>query len=94
MPNNGAAQLGLRMVPADGAMLDTSANFGKTAFEYQAVTAQQCFRFIDSEVHYRDNQLNLLLRALQVNDMKDRQVYIVMAYIVMASIVMAYIVMA
>jgi hypothetical protein len=39
------------------------------------MSAQQCFRFIDSEDHYEDRQLALLLRALQVNSMEMRQAF-------------------
>ena len=95
-------------VPADGVILDCSANYQQTKcvlawggldraagavfgfrtwpsslladgahsprrYSYQAMSAQQCFRFIDSEDHYEDRQLALLLRALQVNSMEVRQ---------------------
>jgi hypothetical protein len=39
---------------------------------FQAATATQCFRFVDSQVDFEDHEVSLLLRALQSSSCERR----------------------
>ena len=47
-----------------GTLLDTTSDFG-SAQVFQGATAEQCFRFLDSQLDFEDREVSLLLRALQ-----------------------------
>jgi len=55
--------LALRCIPANDAVLDQTAAF-PDATAYQRRIAHQSFRFLDSAMHYRPAELNVLLRSL------------------------------
>ena len=55
----------------EGSPLERTANFPPSS-EHQQLTARQCFRFFDSELHYTPRDLSVTLRALQANR-KDRR---------------------
>ena len=54
-----------------GKVIGASHNFVPSA-TYQREIANNCFRFMDSENHFAEDQLNLLLRAVQRNACADR----------------------
>ena len=60
--------LGLRV---GSYLLDGSYKY-EPAFSYQQDTAEQCLRFLNSDIYYQERELNLLLRALQVNPIEKR----------------------
>mmetsp|Transcript_18027 Transcript_18027/g.21618 ORF Transcript_18027/g.21618 Transcript_18027/m.21618 type:complete len:759 (-) Transcript_18027:139-2415(-) len=57
-------------------LLDSTYGY-EPAQGFQDATSKVCFRFIDSAVNYQPKELNLLLRALQMNDCERRQNYFV-----------------
>jgi hypothetical protein len=44
---------------------------GKT--EFHAVVTHSCYRFFDGEMHYKQDALNVLVRALQQSTIRDRE---------------------
>jgi len=74
-------ELKLRVLPHDFAALDVVVPGQTTQLanmandrSYQAVLAQQCFRYFDSELQYQDHHISVLLRALQASTCRQRQV--------------------
>ena len=65
----GGASIALRRA---GHLFEASANF-KPGSDYQDTTAQQCYRFFDSELDYEPRAINVILRALQSNKMQHRE---------------------
>ena len=57
------AAVALRCIPAHDALFDCSANF-VSAPAYQASVSHNCFRFVDSSMHFRPAELNVLLRSI------------------------------
>eukprot|EP00966_Prymnesium_polylepis_P300460 6943659-Prymnesium_polylepis.1 len=57
--------LALRCIAAHDAVFDTSANL-PPASKYQAAISHNCFRFVDSAMHYKKPELGLLLTSLPV----------------------------
>ena len=55
--------LALRCITANDAVFDATASF-PAATEYQRRVSQQTFRFLDSAMHYKPAELNVLLRSL------------------------------
>ena len=47
-------------------LLDATEGF-QTAGEYQQTIATACFAFIGSEYSFKENEMNMLIRALQVS---------------------------
>lgn len=64
--------IALRCVPA---VLDASLGFVEPA-AYQRDVAHQSLRFLDCDMFYKDNQINVLVRALQGSTPRDRIVSI------------------
>jgi protein-disulfide isomerase-like protein with CxxC motif len=56
------------------ALLDSSHGY-ESAKPFQASTARQCFRFLDSDSYYQKSELNALLRAVQNNSCDDRETF-------------------
>jgi hypothetical protein len=54
-----AAAVSLRLT--NGIVVDTSIGY-TTPGKYQLSIAEQCYRFIDSEVKYGDHEVDVLLR--------------------------------
>jgi len=54
-------------------VLDQSSAFKEGISLYQTDTAREVFRFLDSQVSFTERQLGLLVRALQQNQIVDRQ---------------------
>lgn len=82
-PNNAivegaGAALALRINPHSGsgvpALLDASYRY-EPARPFQASTARQCFRFLDSDSYYQERELNALLRAVQGNSCVEREAF-------------------
>ena len=59
----GDVSLALRCVPADDAVFDCSENY-VAAPPYQRSVAHACFRFVDSAMHFKPADLNVLLRSI------------------------------
>ena len=55
--------LALRCLPAHDAIFDQTAGF-PAAPRYQASVSYNCFRFIDSVMHFKPEELNVLLRSI------------------------------
>ena len=55
--------LALRCIPAHDAVFDTSANLPPPS-SYQAAVSHNCFRFLDSAMHFKSRELGLLLAPL------------------------------
>ena len=66
-------QLGLRLASpgGGGALLEATEGY-RPAELFQAATATQCFRFLDSQVDFEDHEVSLLLRALQSSPCERR----------------------
>lgn len=67
--------IALRCVPAGNSVLDASLGFVEPA-AYQRDVAHQSLRFLDCDMFYKDNQINVLVRALQGSTPRDRIVSI------------------
>ena len=70
---NSTASLALRL-PSDRTLLDCSTNYAP-AKSFQEQSADQLFRFLNSDTYYTPRQFNLLLMALQDNTREHRQSY-------------------
>ena len=57
-------------------LLDSAGTYSP-AKKFQALTAQQCLRFINSQMWYQEAELSALLQAVQDNSCKERQVFFV-----------------
>ena len=59
-------ELGLRVAApgGDGALLEATNGYAPAEL-FQASTATQCFRFLDSQMDFERHEVSLLLRALQ-----------------------------
>lgn len=66
--------MALRCVPAENSLIDVSNNF-TAAPHYMSEVAHQSLRFLDCDMHYKDPQLNVLLRALQNSTPRERVVF-------------------
>ena len=55
-------------------LIDGSARFKKAPLQ-QHITIGQCYRFVNSEVYYTEQNLNVLLRAVQLNSCSERRVF-------------------
>ena len=55
-----------------GTLIDTTSNF-TPAQVFQGATAEQCFRFLDSQMDFEDREVSLLLRALQASPCDKRE---------------------
>jgi Ca2+-binding EF-hand superfamily protein len=53
-------------------LLDSSHGF-RPASPFHTTSAQQCFRFLNSDSHYSDAHLNVLLQAIQSNPLQARK---------------------
>ena len=60
----GNAAVALRTV-RPGAVLDASAAW-TPAKRFQQATSEQCWRFVDSDVYYRERELSVLLQVRRV----------------------------
>ena len=68
-----STEVGLRIAaPGGGGALIEATSGYEPAELFQAATATQCFRFVDSQVDFEDHELSLLLRSLQGNSCADR----------------------
>ena len=68
-----STEVGLRLAaPGGGGALIEATSGYEPAELFQAATATQCFRFVDSQVDFEDHELSLLLRSLQGNTCADR----------------------
>lgn len=56
---NMAAAVGMRLT--NGIVLDEAIGYSKPN-SYQLSIAEQCFRFMDSEINYNDTEVAMLLR--------------------------------
>ena len=67
------AELGLRLAApgGGGALLEATGGY-RPAELFQAATATQCFRFVDSQMDFEDHEASLLLRALQSSPREHR----------------------
>ena len=63
--------LALRCLAAHDAVFDCTAAF-PTAPRYQAGVSQTCFRFIDSAMHFKPDELNVLLRSIPAKPVTRR----------------------
>eukprot|EP00461_Guttulinopsis_vulgaris_P007873 UN07923 len=63
--------IGLRVVHYNNALIDTSYLF-TPAPKFHSNTAAQLFKFINSDTHYNEHEISLLLRALQRNQLQQR----------------------
>ena len=61
-------------VNASGAVMDSSQSW-YPAGEYQSTLEQSCYRFVDSDMHFKEREVHMLLRALQPNLVEDREVW-------------------
>ena len=68
---HGGGASGVNQVPA---LLDASYGY-EPAKPFQALTARQCFRFVDSDSYYQQRELNALLRAVQNNTCDARETF-------------------
>jgi DNA-binding sugar fermentation-stimulating protein len=59
-----AAAVSLRLT--NGIVVDTSIGYTAPG-KYQLSIAEQCYRFIDSEVKYGDHEVDVLLRYVNVH---------------------------
>ena len=66
------AETGLRI--GGGTLLDTTAGY-TPAQVFQGATAEQCFRFLDSQTDFEDREISLLVRALQGSDCEMRAAF-------------------
>jgi hypothetical protein len=64
--------IGLRVVHYNNTLIDTSYLF-TPAPKYQSSTAAQAFKFINSDTHFNESEISLLLRSLQRNPCPQRQ---------------------
>ena len=70
-----SASVALRVLSPGGELarlLDYSAGHPASPRPYQADIARNCFRFMDSQVHYTEPELSLLIQAVQSNDCEHR----------------------
>lgn len=65
--------MALRCVPAENSLIDVSHNFAESP-HYMSEVAHQSLRFLDCDMHFKDPQLNVLLRALQNSTPRERVV--------------------
>ena len=63
--------LGLR---ANEALLDGSFKY-VSAFNYQQAMMKSLLKFINAEMYYPENELNIQLRALQHDPIKERELW-------------------
>ena len=70
-PGGPDVALSLRCIPAGNRLFDSSFNY-KPHTSYQGAVAHNCFRFIDSVMHYAPSELNVLLRSLPVPPIERR----------------------
>ena len=70
-PGGPDVALSLRCIPAGNRLFDSSFNY-KPHTSYQGAVANNCFRFIDSVMHYAPSELNVLLRSLPVPPIERR----------------------
>ena len=61
----------LRCIPAGDVVFDASHNYTPPP-PYQASVSHNCFRFLDSAMHFRPAELNVLLRSLPAQPMQRR----------------------
>ena len=74
----GKTAVALRSVHSTYGPLDTSREYSQIAAapaEYQCMTAVQCFRFLDCQSHFKELELNLLLRAMQHTPLQVWAIY-------------------
>jgi len=57
-----------------GTLIDTTSNF-TPAQVFQGSTAEQCFRFLDSQMDFEDREVSILLRALQTSPCDKREAF-------------------
>ena len=73
-----SASLALRVNSHGGSgvptLLDASHGY-ESPKPFQASTARQCFRFLDSDSYYQKGELNALLRAVQNNTCDERETF-------------------
>eukprot|EP00760_Papus_ankaliazontas_P024689 PhM_4_TR2411/c0_g2_i1/m.74313 len=69
-------EFALRINSSNNALLDASHGFhaGHTS-QYQCMKAHNCLRFFDSDYHFLDQEIALLLRALHCTPKKHRQAF-------------------
>ena len=80
--------LALRVLPAGNIKLDMSLQFRSRLIEaedastvyglYQQEASCQIMRFVNSDMHYSDSQLNMLLRLLHFNTERERRRFFVL----------------
>ena len=80
--------LALRVLPAGNVLLDTSQQFHANFIEaikapiaysaYQEEASCQVMRFINSDMHFSESQLNMLLRLLHSNTERERRRFFVL----------------
>ena len=63
--------IALRCIPAGDAIFDASSAH-TTAPQYQSSVSYNSFRFLDSAMHFRPSELNVLLRSLPAPPMERR----------------------
>ena len=63
--------LALRCIPAHDAVFDQTANFPLSPI-YQCATSHNNFRFLDSAMHFKPAELNVLLRSIPAPPMARR----------------------
>ena len=68
------AETGLRI--GGGTLLDTTSGY-TPAQVFQGATAEQCYRFLDSQTDFEDREISLLVRALQGSDCDKRAAFFV-----------------
>ena len=70
------AALALRIFTGQGgtAVLDASAGY-TPARAHQQATAEQCWRFVDSDLWYTERELRVLLQAVQPNSCRERRMW-------------------
>eukprot|EP00941_MAST-03F_sp_MAST-3F-sp1_P005353 g5353.t1 len=57
----------------DGVLVDSSAWYDESKVDHKVAVAIQCFRFVDNEFYYTDDELELLSEGLQRASVKDRK---------------------
>ena len=70
--NEGKSSFALRL----GSTIIDKSTTHEFAGPYQTDTALQCLRFLDSDTKYEERDISLLLRAIQINKKKDRDISI------------------
>eukprot|EP01043_Picozoa_sp_COSAG02_P039324 COSAG02_NODE_3097_length_7379_cov_2.471154_3_plen_1248_part_00 len=80
--------LALRVLPAGNVLLDTSQQYRTNFIEaieasisysaYQEEASYQVMRFINSDMHFSESQLNMLLRLLHSNTERERRRFFVL----------------